>query len=60
MYLIHERNLAATSEAMKMHRSSLIYRFKKINALLKDDFEDYSERMYLILSYEMNRTKETT
>lgn len=56
MYLIHERNLAATAEAMKMHRSSLIYRFKKINTLLEDDFEDYNERMYLILSYEMNKT----
>lgn len=55
MYLIHERNLAATSEAMDMHRSSLVYRFRKINALIGDDFEDCRERMYLILSYEMNK-----
>ena len=57
MYLIHERNLAATAEAMDMHRSSLVYRFKKINSLLGDDFEDYKDRMYLILSYEMNEKK---
>lgn len=55
MYLTHERNLAATAEVMQMHRTSLVYRFKKINALLNDDFNDYRERMYLILSYEMNQ-----
>lgn len=56
MYLIHERNLAAASEAMEMHRSSLVYRFRKINGLIGDDFEDCRERMYLILSYEMNKS----
>ena len=55
MYLVHERNLAAAAEAMDMHRSSLVYRFKKINALLGEDFDDYKDRMYLILSYELNR-----
>lgn len=55
MYLIHERNLVATAEAMKMHRSSLVYRFRKINTLIGEDFEDFRERMYLILSYEMNK-----
>lgn len=55
MYLTHERNLAAASEAMDMHRTSLVYRFKKINALIGDDFDDDKERMYLILSYELNK-----
>lgn len=55
MYLIHERNLAAAAEAMEMHRSSLVYRFKKIDSLLGEDFDDYKDRMYLILSYEMNK-----
>ena len=55
MYLTHERNLAATAEAMDMHRTSLVYRFKKINTLIGEDFDNYRERMYLILSYEMNR-----
>jgi DNA-binding PucR family transcriptional regulator len=58
MYLIHERNLAAAAEAMDMHRTSLVYRFKKINSLIGDDFDDYRNRLYLILSYEMNREKE--
>lgn len=55
MYLIHERNIAAASVAMDMHRTSLVYRFKKIYSLIGDDFDDYRERQYLILSYEMNK-----
>lgn len=57
MYLIHERNLAAAADAMDMHRSSLVYRFKKINSLIGEEFDDYKERMYMILSYEMNSKK---
>lgn len=54
MYLVHERNLSSTADAMFMHRSTLIYRFKKIQSLLNNDvFDDYKERMYMILSYEM-------
>lgn len=53
MYLIHERNLVSTAEAMDMHRTSLVYRFKKINQLIDDNFDDYRERLYMILSYEM-------
>ncbi len=55
MYLVYERNLAAAADAMDMHRSSLVYRFKKIHSLLGEDFDDYKDRMYLILSYELNR-----
>ncbi len=55
MYLIHERNLTAAAEAMNLHRTSLVYRFKKIQALLGEYFDDYKDRMYLILSYEMSK-----
>ncbi len=55
MYLINERNIAAASAAMDMHRTSLVYRFKKINSLVGEDFDDFKERQYMILSYEMNR-----
>lgn len=55
MYLTHERNLASTSDAMHMHRTSLVYRFKKIYSLIGDDFDDYKTRLYMILSYEMNK-----
>lgn len=53
MYLIHERNIAAASTAMHMHRNSLVYRIKKINLLIGDNYESYRERQYLILSYEI-------
>lgn len=53
MYLIHERNIAAASKAMHMHRNSLVYRIQKINTLIDDNFESYRERQYLILSYEL-------
>lgn len=55
MYLLHERNTAAASAAMFMHRTSLIYRFKKIVSLIGDEFEDAKERQYLIISYELNK-----
>lgn len=53
MYLLHERNIGATADAMNMHRSSLTYRLKKIYALVGEDFDDVKERQYLILSYEL-------
>ncbi len=55
MYLLHERNLGATATAMNMHRSSLNYRFKKISALIGEEFEDAKERQYMIMSYELNK-----
>lgn len=58
MYLVHERNISATAKAMFVHRSTLIYRLKRIYSLLavsdESAFDDYLERRYLILSYEMN------
>lgn len=57
MYLIHERNLMATANAMGMHRTSLVYRFKKISSLIGDNFDNYYERLYLILSYEMKQVR---
>lgn len=54
MYLIHERNIAVASTKMHMHRNSLVYRIKKINSLIGDNYDSYRERQYLILSYEIN------
>lgn len=55
MYLICERNIATTAVQMHMHRNSLVYRIKKIVSLIGDDLDDYHERQYLTLSYEMVR-----
>jgi hypothetical protein len=56
MYLAHERNVAATSAAMHIHRNSLAYRIKKIDSLIGNDYDSYRERQHLILSYELNHT----
>lgn len=53
MYLVSERNSIAASNQMFIHRNTLIYRLKKIDALVSIDYENYEERQYLILSYEM-------
>ena len=52
-YLVCERNITAAAEAMFIHRNTLIYRLKKINSIISFDYDDYRERQYLILSYEL-------
>lgn len=53
MYLVCERNSIAASNQMFIHRNTLIYRLKKIDTLVCIDYENYEERQYLVLSYEM-------
>ncbi len=53
MYLISERNVAYTAENMFVHRNTINYRLKKIDSLVNIDYENYSERQYIILSYEL-------
>lgn len=53
MYLAHERNISAASAAMFIHRNTLIYRLKKIDSIVSIDYDNYRERQYLILSYEL-------
>ncbi len=53
MYLICERNSIAASEAMFIHRNTLLYRLKKIDSVVDIDYDNYDERRYLIISYEM-------
>ena len=53
IYLMNERNTVTTAAAMFMHRNSIVYRVRKITSLIGDDFDDYFERQYLILSYKL-------
>lgn len=53
MYLINERNSIAASNAMFIHRNTLLYRLRKIDSLVNIDYNSYEERRYIILSYEM-------
>ena len=52
-YLYNDRNLARTAEILGIHRSTLLFRMKKIEELVKADFSDYHERFYLCLSYQL-------
>ena len=56
MYYLNDRNLVQTAKAMNMHRSSLNYRFEKINELLGELPGSATERQYYILSYQFQNS----
>lgn len=49
-YLQHERDIPRTSEALIIHRTTLLYRLKKIQALTELDLNSPEQRLYLNLS----------
>lgn len=49
-YLLQERDIPRTSEALIIHRSTLLYRLKKIQTLLHIDLDDPWKRLHLMLS----------
>jgi len=49
-YLLHERDIPRTSEALIIHRTTLLYRLKKIQSLIHMNLEDPWQRLYLTLS----------
>lgn len=59
-YLIHERDIPRTSEALIIHRTTLLYRLKKIQSLIHVNLDDPWQRLYLMLSLWIleNETKE--
>ncbi len=52
-YLTHERNIGAAAQSLGIHRNTMVYRLGRIDELFQIDYEDYHERQYLILSYEL-------
>lgn len=53
VYLEKERNLAQTARALFVHRSTLLYRLKKIKSIIKVDLDDPKIRMHIMISYEL-------
>ena len=49
-YLLHERDIPQTAQALIIHRTTLLYRLKKIQPLLGVDLDDPWQRLYLTLS----------
>lgn len=52
-YLEHHQSITKTAEALFIHRSTLLYRLDKIREVLKTDFSDPDELLYLLLSFHM-------
>ncbi|MDO4260916.1 MAG: helix-turn-helix domain-containing protein [Eubacteriales bacterium] len=52
-YLENHQSIARTSEALFIHRSTLLYRLEKIRDALKTDFSDPEELLYLLLSFRL-------
>ena len=52
-YLLCERDIPRASEALIIHRTTLIYRLKKIASIISVDLEDPRQRLYLTLSLEI-------
>ena len=51
VYLLQERNVPRTAQALIIHRTTLLYRLEKIQALIQTDLEDPGQRLYLLLSF---------
>lgn len=52
-YLLQERNIPRTSEKLIIHRTTLLYRLKKIQSIVPLNLEDPGVRLYLLLSLQM-------
>lgn len=51
VYLMEERNSTLTTQILKIHRSTLPYRLKRIEELTGLNLDDCRVRMYLLMSY---------
>lgn len=49
-YLLSERDIPRTAQALIIHRTTLLYRLKRISALTGLNLEDAGQRLYLLLS----------
>lgn len=53
VYLDNHLNAVQSAKALFIHRSTLLYRLEKIQAILETRFEDPDEILYLMLSFRM-------
>lgn len=49
-YLLQERDIPRTAQNLIIHRTTLLYRLKKIQSLIHIDLEDPAQRLYLAVS----------
>ena len=53
MFLINERDINKASQVLIIHRTTLIYRLKKIQSIISVDLKDPDQRLYLLLSFRL-------
>ena len=49
-FLLNDRDIPRTSEALIIHRTTLLYRLRKLQAVAPIDLDDPSRRLHLLLS----------
>ena len=52
-WLLNERSIPKTAEALIVHRTTLTYRLEKLRELIPIDLDDPELRLYLLLSYHL-------
>lgn len=52
-FLLNERSVPRTAEALIIHRTTLLYRLEKITALTKIDLNNEALRLYLLISFRL-------
>lgn len=53
VFLVRERDIPRTSQELIIHRTTLLYRLKKIQSLTGVSLDDSQTRLYLLLSFKM-------
>jgi hypothetical protein len=56
-WLLNERSIPKTAEALIVHRTTLTYRLEKLRELIPIDLDDPDLRLYLLLSYHLMDTR---
>ncbi|MDO4339902.1 MAG: helix-turn-helix domain-containing protein [Eubacteriales bacterium] len=57
-YLQNQQSATKTAQAMYIHRSTLLYRLNRIRDIMKSDFSDPEEVLYLLLSFRLLEEEE--
>lgn len=52
-YFSNHENAVKTADALYIHRSTLLYRLTQIKTIMECDWDDYREKLYIMLSLEM-------
>lgn len=52
-YLENHQNVTQTARELFIHRSTLLYRLDRIHEIIRSDYSDPDELLYLLLSFRL-------